>query len=328
MSSLIDSYGRRFVYLRLSVTDRCNFRCSYCLPQGYIAPKHFVEPELSIDEIRRLVVGFSTLGVWKLRLTGGEPTLRRDIVDIAQTISNTPGIKKLAITTNGYRLQELAAPLRAAGVKAVNVSVDSLVPETFAKTTGMDRLQRVLSGIDAAVSVGFESIKVNAVLLKDSDCNTVTDFMNWVEHRPISVRFIELMRTGKNADYFKAQHTSAGNVQLELLRAGWRQVERSFGDGPAVVYRHQRYAGSIGIIAPYSSDFCQTCNRLRVSARGTLRLCLFGDRDESLRPYLQNDGDRDVLIQKIRFLLIDKPISHKLQEGKYGNTANLASIGG
>jgi cyclic pyranopterin phosphate synthase len=328
MSSLVDSHGRRFVYLRLSVTDKCNFRCSYCLPNGYVPSKSLNQPELSLDEIRRLVSGFGQLGFTKVRLTGGEPTLRRDIVQIAEVISSVIGLQKIAITTNGYRLLELAAPLRIAGVTAINVSVDSLDRETFKNITGTDRLERVLAGIDEAARVGFESIKVNAVLLKDTGAEDIGQFMDWVKRRPVSVRFIELMRTGTNEDYFSKQHVSAGNVQLKLLKAGWLQTSRRTDDGPAVVFKHPHYAGSIGIIAPYSSEFCQTCNRLRVSARGAMKLCLFGDRDESLRPYLQDDKDIGALTDRIQYLLTEKPVSHRLQEGIYGNTPNLASIGG
>lgn len=328
MSPLIDSHGRKFEYLRLSVSDRCNFRCTYCLPDGYIAPTGVTQAELSVSEIRRLVAAFAELGVWKVRLTGGEPTVRRDIVEIAHAVTSVPRIRRVAITTNGNRLSELAAPLRLAGVSAVNVSVDSLDGETFKSITGTDRFEQVLAGVHEAVRVGFETVKVNAVLLRDTNRGELGRFMEWVRTHPLSVRFIELMRTGKNGEYFSRQHVSGGSVQLELHCAGWRQVPRSAGDGPAVVYRHPEYAGSIGIIAPYSSEFCQTCNRLRVSSRGALRLCLFGERDESLREYLQNDNSRDALADRIRELVLGKPLSHQLHEGKYGNTWNLAGIGG
>ena len=327
MSSLIDSHGREFVYLRLSVTDRCNFRCVYCLPDGYTAAGGAVDPELSVSEIRRLVTAFANLGLTKVRLTGGEPTVRRDIVEIAHAVAAVPGIQRVAMTTNGNRLAELARPLRLAGVSAVNVSVDSLDRETFARVTGTDRLEQVLAGIDESARAGFETIKINSVLLRDVD-HDLERFMEWIRTRPISVRFIELMRTGRNGDYFEKQHQSGGLVQLALLRSGWNQVPRRIGDGPAVVYTHPDYLGSIGIIAPYSSDFCSSCNRLRVSSRGALRLCLFGERDASLREYLQDDHSQEALGERVRSLVLGKPISHQLHEGKYGNTWNLAGIGG
>lgn len=324
---LSDSFDRKFVYLRLSVTDRCNFRCIYCLPNGYqgpIAP----EPELSIEETRRLVLAFSKLGVSKVRLTGGEPTVRRDIVELVQTVAATPGIKKVGITTNGYRLKELAYPLKNAGVTSLNVSVDSLNQDRFKEITGTPRFSDVTQGLDHALSLGFESVKINAVLLRGTNEDELSQFIAWVKERPVSIRFIELMRTGKNTELFERSHLSGGVVQFELLKSGWKPVERKSDDGPALVYQHANYAGTIGVIAPYSKDFCKTCNRLRVSSRGALRLCLFGEGDASLRQHLGSDHSQDELIQMIKKLVLEKPVSHFLHEGKYGNTWNLSAIGG
>ena len=327
MLDLTDSYSRKFVYLRLSVTDRCNFRCVYCLPNGY-RPVPFQEKELSASEIRRLVSGFAQLGVSKVRLTGGEPTLRRDIAELAGEIRSIPGIEKVAITTNGHRLFELAQPLYSAGLNALNVSVDSLDREAFRRLAGTDRLDHVLKGIDRALEIGFPLVKVNSVLMRDSAEGELDRFLEWVKHRPVTVRFIELMRTGKNVDLFESRHVSGGVIQYRLLRSGWRQLPREKDDGPATVYEHSDYIGKIGIIAPYSKDFCSTCNRLRVTSRGALRLCLFGEKDESLRAYLAEDTQCDALQARIRELLREKPVSHRLNEGKYGNTWDLASIGG
>lgn len=327
MKQLLDSYSRKFVYLRLSVTDRCNFRCVYCLPNGYQGPVTR-DSELSIDEMRRLVSAFSKLGVWKVRLTGGEPTVRRDIIDCADAVSSIPGIKKVALTTNGNRLKELAAPLRKAGVTNLNVSVDSLNEKTFQELTGSNRFKHILDGIDEALSLDFESVKVNVVLLRGSNDHELGDFMSWVQSRPVSVRFIELMQTGKNRELFDQKHLTAGKIQFELLKTGWTAQARAIDSGPALVYRHPNYAGSIGVIAPYSKDFCNTCNRLRVSSRGSLRMCLFGEKDEPLRHLLECDSQQDELLDRIQSLVLKKPISHFLHEGKYGNTWNLASIGG
>ncbi len=327
LDKLVDTYERQFVYLRLSVTDRCNFRCVYCLPNGYQAPLSR-DSELSVDEIRRLVQGFSRLGIQKVRLTGGEPTVRRDLVEIASAISCIPQIKKIAVTTNGNRLRELALPLRKAGVTSINVSLDSLDPSRFQKITGMDRFKDVVDGIEHALTLGFESIKINAVLLKNCNSDELSRFMDWIKGRPISVRFIELMRTGKNQTLFEERHLSGGVIQFELLKAGWKSAPRKLDDGPAMIYEHPDFQGTIGIIAPYSKDFCKTCNRLRVSSRGALRLCLFGDGDASLRHHLNSDDSQEALIQEIRRLVLGKPVSHFLHEGNYGNTWNLAAIGG
>ena len=325
---MIDSFGRKFSYLRLSVTDRCNFRCSYCLPNGYIAPEGVNESELSVLEIKRLVSAFAHLGFSKVRLTGGEPTVRRDIVEIAQTISEIPGIKKIAITTNGSKLPELALPLRLAGVTAINISMDSLDEKSFNESTGTDRYQQVMAGVEKSFLAGFETVKLNAVLFKDTHESEIEKFMEWVKTRPVSVRFIELMQTGNNAEYFKKKHVTGGTVQFALNNAGWKPVSRQSLDGPALVYHHPNYLGSIGIIAPYSSDFCETCNRLRVSSRGALRLCLFGEGETSLREFLQNDDSQSALIDRIQKLIKIKPEAHLLHEGKYGINTNFSSIGG
>lgn len=327
MNHLEDSYGRRFKYLRLSVTDRCNFRCVYCLPDGY-QPQAGSEPELSLEEIQRLCAGFDRLGFSKIRLTGGEPALRRDLVEIVSAVAALPNIETVALTTNGHNLERLAEPLRGAGLSAVNVSLDSLDPEVFRKITGSGRFENVFRGIDKALECGFRAVKVNAVLLRGLTDQEVPAFLEWVRTRPVSVRFIELMRTGRNVDLFRERHLGAGDVQFLLLKNGWKPVARKETEGPAVEYAHPDYAGRIGLIAPYSKEFCHGCNRLRVSSRGALRLCLFGDGDFGLRPSLAGDDYAESVAERVRELILRKPESHLLQEGKYGNTWNLASIGG
>lgn len=326
MNTLIDSYKRKFVYLRLSVTDRCNFRCIYCLPNGY--KPSFNEEELSVAEIQRIVRAFAKCGVWKVRLTGGEPTIRRDIIDIVQAISEVQGIRQIALTTNGNRLKYLAKSLRQAGLNSINISLDSLNKDKFEQITGTKKFLEVMEGIDEVLSLGYNQVKINVVLLKGLNSDDLLHFLAWIKNKKISVRFIELMKTGHNEELFKSRHLSAGALQFELLKTGWKIKPRQDGDGPAVIYENEEYMGNVGIIAPYSSEFCKTCNRLRVTSRGDLRLCLFGEKDFSLRKYCQDDFSQEELIQKIQTLLYDKPISHFLHEGKFGNTWNLAKIGG
>jgi len=329
MFTLRDSLGRQFQYLRLSVTDVCNFRCVYCLPNGYTKdPK--AEYPLTVSEIGNLVSAFAEMGFWKVRLTGGEPTVRADIVEIAREVARVPGIRKVAISTNAYRLKQLAAPLREAGVSAFNISVDSLDPERFAAITGTQRLEDVRAGVDAALEAGVRDLKINTVLMRglnDSE-KDLAAFQDWVRHAPISVRFIELMRTGDNRKLFEDHHVSAGELRLRLLRSGWRIKERSQGDGPAVEFEHPEYRGRIGLIAPYAEGFCSTCNRLRVSSRGALKLCLFGEGEFSLRPLLQSPSQKMELIGAVQAILRKKAPSHYLHEGNYGTTRHLASIGG
>ena len=239
-----------------------------------------------------------------------------------------PNLRILALSTNGHNLDRIARPLRRSGITALNISLDSLDSERFQRVTGSSRFDSVMKGIDIALEAGFESVKVNAVLLRDLTDVDVPRFFDWVKTRPISLRFIELMRTGRNLELFEQRFLSAGEIQLILRKRGWTPVERGALAGPAMEYRHPSSLGSIGLIAPYAKEFCDTCNRLRVSSRGGLRLCLFGDQDYSLRQYLAEEGAPDLVASAVRSLMERKPASHYLKEGKYGNTWNLASIGG
>ena len=321
-----DRFGRRFPYLRLSVTDVCNFRCTYCLPDGY--QKTHDDTFLTLPEIRNLVTAFAELGTWKIRLTGGEPTVRPDFVDIAEAVSCIPGIRRMAFTTNGYKLPERAQGFYDAGLRAINVSIDSLDPRKFHEITGHDRLGEVVDGVGAALLAGFDSVKINTVLLKGLNDDELDGFLTFVEDRPISLRFIELMQTGDNLAYFRKYHIPATVIRNKLAERGWSLLERAEGAGPAVEYAHPDYAGRIGLIAPYAKDFCSTCNRLRVSARGALHLCLFGAGGYDLRPLLQEEGRKEELKDKILSLMQFKRSTHFLQDGNTGTRQHLASIGG
>jgi len=326
MKNLEDRFVRQFPYLRLSVTDVCNFSCSYCLPDGY--RKSGSELFMNVDEIRRLVTAFAGMGAWKIRLTGGEPTVRPDFIDIARTVAAVPGIRRLAMTTNGYKLPERAMDYYQAGVRAINISVDSLRPAVFRDITGHDRLGEILQGMRICTAAGFENIKINTVLLKGMNDNELDDFISFAETNPVSLRFIELMRTGNNADYFKAHHLAGNVVREKLLERGWNLKPREEGAGPADMYEKSGHKGAVGLIAPYSKDFCKTCNRLRISARGQLQLCLFGEGGYNLRPLLQRDDQAEELQEKVTGLLSVKKETHFLHDGLTGATPHLASIGG
>ncbi len=321
-----DRFGRRFPYLRLSLTEACNFRCGYCLPDGYQADgrPRFLE----VDEIVRLVRAFAALGMHKIRLTGGEPTLRRDLGQIIDAVARVPGIDKVAITTNGTLLPRRLPGWRAAGLTALNVSMDSLQRERFHAITGHDRLPEILQGIDLAQALRFESIKLNVVLLRGLNDEELPQWLVFLRDRPVSVRFIELMRTGDNEAYFQRHHLRAEQMQAQLLAAGWTERPRAADAGPAREYTHPDHRGSVGIIAPYARDFCRGCNRLRVTARGDLRLCLFGESGVPLRPLLQSDADHDELLERITTQLGLKAAGHGLHQGRTGLVPHLASIGG
>ena len=326
MAALVDRFGRSFPYLRLSLTEACNYRCSYCLPDGYLADgrPRFLE----LDEIRRLVRAFAAVGMTKIRLTGGEPTLRKDLLPIISTVAAVPGIRRIAITTNGTNLPRHVGAWREAGLTALNVSLDSLDRERFLAITGHDRFIEVTEGVEQALGLGFDSVKLNAVLLRGRNDDELPAWFDYLRTRDVSVRFIELMRTGDNLEFFERHHVRAEALEEAIVAAGWALRPRASEAGPAREYSHPGYRGRIGIIAPYSKDFCKGCNRLRVTARGDLRLCLFGDFGIGLRPLLQSDADFDALVARITTQLGLKAAGHGLHQGETGLTPHLASIGG
>lgn len=326
MLKLQDTHARKFQYLRLSITDVCNFKCQYCLPDGYKpdGKKSF----LTLTEIGRLTRAFASMGTSKVRLTGGEPSLRKDFTQIIETVASTPGIEKVAMTTNGYRMAKFAAEWHQAGLTAINVSVDSLDPRMFHQITGQNRFHEVMSGIDAAIEAGFKQIKVNAVLMRGLNDGDLGRFLSWIKANPIQLRFIELMQTGEMDELFDRHHVRGALIKEQLLTQGWQQKIRAYNDGPAEVFWHPDYQGEIGLIMPYSKDFCATCNRLRVSSLGKLHLCLFGDYGVDLRDLLSGDEQIEALQQRLTEALLDKKATHFLHEGHTGMTPHLASIGG
>jgi cyclic pyranopterin phosphate synthase len=326
-NQLQDTFGRRFSYLRLSITDACNFRCVYCLPHGYQKPADHASP-LSISEIENVVRAFAEMGTTKVRLTGGEPTLRRDLIEIMETVSSVPGIKSVGISTNGNRLKQLAPLFRRAGVDALNISIDSLNRKRFSEITGVDALPEIIEGVESALRAGFARIKINAVLLGGWNEEDFLSFQDWIKIRPITVRFIELMPTGQNQELFKKHQLKGDFMRQKLLETGWTVRQRSETDGPAAEFEHPDFVGKMGVIAPYSTDFCATCNRLRISSTGGLRLCLFGEGNHSIRHLLGSSLQREDLKNEVRALLGKKEISHYLPEGRYGNNQSFSQIGG
>jgi len=327
---LKDTFGRSFPYIRLSITDVCNYKCSYCLPQGYKKNPGDMRSFMSFEEISRLTKALSELGVSKIRLTGGEPTVRKDFFDILRDLKQNSNIPKVTMTTNGYHLDKIAKQLYEAGLDGINISIDSLDRETFKKLTGHDRLLEILEGIKILQKLNFQNIKVNAVLLKGIN-DTYKDFKlfgNFIKENKIDFRFIELMQTGDNLDFFKKNHVSSNIFKNYLVENEW--VYQTFGKdaGPSLNYIHPNYEGKFGLIAPYSKNFCKTCNRLRITSRGDLRLCLFGNTGISLRHLLQNDNQKDELVDLIMKQLHLKKESHYLELGDTGITPNLSSTGG
>lgn len=324
---LIDNYARRFTYLRLSVTEACNFRCNYCLPEGTDCSKERRAGELTLAEIHRLVSGFARLGTRKVRITGGEPSLRRDLSEIIALCKAVPGIETVALTTNGYRLTRDLREWKAAGLDALNVSIDSLDAARFELITGHDKLKNVLQGLALAEALEIPRIKINSVLMRGFNDDALNDFLEFVRTRKITLRFIELMQTGDNKAFFNQHHLSGNAIADQLHKRGWVANSHALDGGPAREFHHPGYRGGLGLIMPYSKDFCITCNRLRVSSDGKLFLCLFADQHQNLRNFLQSDNQQP-LLDYLRAVVSGKAETHNLHNQYVGSTRHLAMIGG
>jgi cyclic pyranopterin phosphate synthase len=330
MNLLQDAFGRRFPYIRLSITDVCNFKCDYCLPDGYKIDKSDNRTFITAEEIKRLAKALSQLGVSKIRLTGGEPTIRKDFFEIVNILKENSGIKKTVITTNGYKLENLAEKLVKSKLDGINISIDSLNKDTFKKITGHDRLEEILRGIKKLQSLGFNNIKINAVLLKNIN-SSEKDFEQWagfIKENDLDFRYIELMQTGDNHEYYRKFHISSKVFSEYLIKNNWIFQTLGKDAGPSKNYINPDYKGKFGLIAPYSKDFCKTCNRLRITSRGDLRLCLFGNTGINIRHLMQRDDQleelKDLILKQLNF----KKESHYLELGETGLTNNLSTTGG
>jgi len=282
---------------------------------------------MSPIEIKNLVQAFAQLGTEKIRITGGEPSLRKDLPEIIAVCKQTQGIKKVAITSNGYKLPTHLPLWLDAGIDAINISIDSLDPRQFLAITGHNKLKTILKGIDMALADGSPQVKVNTVLMHEYNGREIQSFLDWLKDTPITLRFIELMQTGDNTKFFNAQHVQGARIKQNLILDGWLPINKDKSAGPAQEFYHPDYLGKIGLIMPYSKDFCHSCNRLRVSASGKLHLCLFSENGLSLREYLQQENTAP-LQEKIVSLLGDKQATHFLHDKLTGGTKHLAMLGG
>jgi GTP 3',8-cyclase len=338
-SGLNDPQGRHIDYLRVSVTDRCNYRCTYCMPEDGV--EHTARGDvLSFEEIIGLVGGFAELGVRRVRITGGEPTVRKDIVNLVAMISAIPGIDDIALSTNGHRLAELAGPLRAAGVQRLNVSLDSLVPERFARITRRGNLEDVLAGLMAAKAVGYASIKLNAVAVKGFNDDEVASLCDFAWTHGFVPRFIEQMPMMEGELFVPGAMMTAQDVRNALLSShvGAELVpdrEAALGAGPARYWRLQEVKREsslpvrrLGLITPITEHFCDTCNRVRLSSAGALHTCLAHDDAVDLRKALLHGGVLAVKEAILAAVATKKP-SHLFQlNGKGGPRKSMVQIGG
>ena len=322
---LTDGFARRLTYLRLSITDFCNFRCEYCLPDGYQGKPP--QNELSVTEIATLIRGFAEVGTKKVRITGGEPSIRRDLVDIIKTIKNTKGIETVAMTSNGYKLGKHLPSWQAAGLNQLNISMDSFNAATFHKMTGFDMLPQLLADMDTLLATTDIKLKINSILMAETACENLMNAIEYIKDRAVTYRFIEFMQTSDNSDLFFAQHAQSDIITNYLLKNGWQTHVRGSNDGPAIEYSHPDYKGRIGMIAPYAAHFCDSCNRLRVSSQGKVHLCLFDQGNYDIRQHLEQD-DVAGLVNTLHSFMPIKPEHHHLHESNSGMMNNLSMIGG
>lgn len=323
-----DQYGRELNDLRISLTDRCNLRCVYCMPEEGI---DFRPPEelLRDDELLLLVRIAAELGVKRVRLTGGEPTVRPAVVDLVGAIGAVPGIRDLSMTTNGILLEYLAADLARAGLRRVNVSLDTLDPEKFRRITRGGRVERVLAGIARAEAVGLLPIKINAVVVRGFNEEDVVPLARLTRERPWEVRFIEVMPFGAVADVADAGIVTSEETTARIEAAlGPLEAINLSGEDPARTYRLRGAAGTLGFISPVSQPFCSKCGRLRLTADGRLRLCLLRDDEVDLLTPLRNGASYDELKEIFAAGAYRRPFGHALAERLFPEKRVMIQIGG
>lgn len=313
-----DTLGRKITYLRLSVTDLCDLRCIYCMPEHGV-PKRAHSEICSLEELCDMAAAAVSLGVRKVRITGGEPLVRRGVVSLCRMLRALPGLEELCLTTNGVYLPELAAPLREAGVDRLNISLDTLRPERYRSITRIGELSSVLRGLDAAEAAGFSHTKLNCVLMGGVNDDEIEDFVRLTQARPLSVRFIELMPMGACAGWDKARFLSAGAV-LDRVP----ELEPAGTDGVSRLYRIPGAAGTVGLIEPMSHAFCAECSRIRITADGKLKPCLHADTEIALRGL-----HGEALLDAIRQGIARKPERHALmRDGESHAGRCMNEIGG
>lgn len=323
---LIDQFGRHIDYLRISVTDRCDLRCTYCIPEGFT---EFEKPVnwLSFDDITRVTATFARLGVPHFRLTGGEPLLRKNLPELIERMASLPGVEDLSLTTNGTQLARYARDLHRAGLNRLNVSLDSLRRECANAITGKDSFDKVLQGLQAARDAGFERIKINMVPLPGINIDDIDDMIAFCIKNGFILRLIETMpmgTSGQSADYFNLLElikTLQPKYQLQLS-------QKVYGSGPAKYWQNPKGDFTLGLITPRSQHFCETCNRVRMSVDGTLYLCLGQEQNLALRPLLQSGCSEQQLEEAIYQAIDLKPERHEFNEDPQKIIRIMAKTGG
>jgi GTP 3',8-cyclase len=330
MPDLIDLYGRNITYLRISVTDNCNLRCVYCMSAD--DDSHPEKPRLlSAAEIEKVAESAVRCGIKQVRLTGGEPLVRPDIVEIVERLARLQGLDEVSLTTNGILLEKLAAPLAKAGLKRVNVSLDTLNFEKFARITRGGSLDRVWKGIFAAEKAGLTPLKINVVVVKGLNDDELADLANLTVEKPWHIRFIELMPVrnldswGSGFPPYSERYLSMHEMFSRLAVLNLQPETNRHGNGPARMYQIPGASGKVGFISPIGEHFCATCNRLRLTSDGYLRSCLLLDKEVEIKEYLNSGADLVPLILKAVSL---KPEGHEIASLHYPESRHMAEIGG
>lgn len=307
MNVIKDHHNRRIDYLRLSVTDRCNLRCTYCMPAEGI-PWQSHEKIMSYEEMLIFVRAAASLGISKIRLTGGEPLVRKGIVSFISELKALDGVTDISLTTNGMLLSSMAQDLKDAGLDRLNLSLDSLDPQRFNKITRGGDLAKVLSGLERAIEVGIEPVKLNVVVIRELE-QDFSKFVDLAMRLPIHVRFIEYMPIGKGSFWRENNYVPVSEIKERLAPFGLREAEegRPKGWGPAVYFKPEGALGTVGFIGPCTRIFCAECNRLRLTSDGKLRTCLFSVKELDIKQVLRDGGREQAIIDCIKSALAEKP---------------------
>jgi GTP 3',8-cyclase len=326
--TVLDAFGRHIHYLRVSLTDKCNLRCVYCMPEQVVFRPN--DELLNDDELFTVLQAASLLGFDKFRLTGGEPTVRPSVVDIVSRIRSLPHTREIAMTTNGLKLKQLAAPLKAAGLDRVNVSIDSLDAAKFKRITRWGKLQDVLDGIAAAEAAGLTPVKLNAVVIRGFNEDDVVPLARLTIDKPWQFRFIEVMPFADVAEFQQATIVTSAEMieRIEDSLGDLTPANDGKLDGEARVYQLPNALGTVGFISPVSEPFCASCNRVRLTADGTLRLCLLKDGELDLKAPVRRGARADDLAELIRDAIWRKPWGHELGNGVIPMNRIMSEIGG
>lgn len=336
MNKLMDNWGREISYLRVSITDRCNYRCIYCKPEEQF---EFIPHEeiLRYEEIVDIIEEAVNLGVTKVRITGGEPLARKGVVDFIKKLREIKKLEDISLTTNGFFLSEYAEKLKDAGLNRVNISLDSLQEEKYKRITRGGSLEKALKGVDSALKAGLLPIKINTVLIRGTNDDEVEDFVRLTWGKPLNIRFIEFMPSGEELkDNYRDKFISVLEIKESLAeKYSFRPIDINSGNGPAKYYQIKGGQGTIGFITALSQHFCKTCNRMRLTSEGKLRPCLFSNMEVDIKQAIRNAKTDDKIIRRkiTRSNIVEaisiKPEGHRLNE-KFSNrdSFKMSKIGG